>query len=276
MKDLKDLKLPVLPDDAAGHRAYKNIVIPMVSSFDCGVGNTVWACISGAFGARGRAAEKLRFRPGDPLCPYPALNRAIAVQMITQKNLQHEELGAQFQEYVESCGKDGVPPSGFYMVSRIAARFEMDRVRQSAMTEVELLALEMSGNSLANLKEFHQKLNFVLASLREEDRPSDTLLGRWLCDKTRQCSALKRFHEQIEDSRPNSQKRRFTWLMERIRRVLMERQREQNTKSSRSALQRGPLTKSATEKQGAPGPKDRPRKPQRPKPPPPAAPRHEE
>ena len=154
VKDLKDLKLPVLPDDAAGYRAYKNIVIPMVSSFDCGVGNTVWACISGAFGARGRAAEKLRFRPGDPPCPYPALNRAIAVQMITQKNLQHEELGAQFQEYVESCGKDGVPPSGFYMVSRIATHFDMDRVRQSAMTEVELFALEMSGNSLANLKEF--------------------------------------------------------------------------------------------------------------------------
>ena len=49
MRDLKDLQLLVLPDDAAGYRAYKNIVIPMVSSFDCGIGNTVWACITKAF-----------------------------------------------------------------------------------------------------------------------------------------------------------------------------------------------------------------------------------
>ena len=107
---------------------------------------------------------------------------------------------ANFRYSVESGGKDGIPPIGLDMVSKIAAHFEIDRVRQSAMTEVELLALEMSGSSLANLKHFQQKLNFVLASLRAEDRPSDTLLGRWLCDKTRQCSALKRFHEQIEDS----------------------------------------------------------------------------
>ena len=52
----------------------------------------------------------------------------------------------------------------------------------------------------------------------------------------------------------------------------MERQREQNTKSSRSALQRGPLTKAATNKQGTPGPKEGPKKPQRTKPPPSAAP----
>ena len=76
------------------------------------------------------------------------------MQFLSKSNLQHEELGADLQEYSEECQKRGLPPSGAYLLSMIAERFELERGRTSALTEVELLNLQIAGNSLADLTSF--------------------------------------------------------------------------------------------------------------------------
>jgi len=126
---------------------------------------------------------------------------SLAVQFLSKSNLQHEELGADLQEYSEKCQKRVLPPSGAYLLSMIAEQFELERGRTSALTKVELPNLQITGNSMAVLTSFYRKVKHVLSTMPADSRPNQMILGRWLFDRVRNVGILRRFIEQIEGCR---------------------------------------------------------------------------
>ena len=97
-KDLHHLKVPPLPDSAAGYRTWRNSVRTALLAFDRSTEGILGSWLSKAFTARGQEAVELSRDSGS----FPRCDRVIASVLCRQETLK-SNFGLRIQAYVEKC-----------------------------------------------------------------------------------------------------------------------------------------------------------------------------
>ena len=110
----------------------------------------------------------------------PRLDAFMASEMTSNRVLkQVPDLEQEITSYVELCQR-GTSPKGRYMLALLSRFFDLDRVRGSVLTASTLFQVEISRNSMKDLKDFVQRVRIVLSQIPIGQRPDDRLTGEWL------------------------------------------------------------------------------------------------
>ena len=254
LKDLKELKIVTLPTTASEYRGWKNASIPNITSCDISDDAYLSTIVHAALAARGRAQEALKYKRGGN--PVPRYGRALAASLLTTQNLRHKELGLKFQSYSEECERERIALNGLFMLSLIGEEFDLDRERGAVMSELELFGLHVGGNSVEDLREFKEKVRFILSALPDDDKPAERLMSRWLYDRLSKCDyhPLKRHVGSWEDAAENSRRKTFAFLWKKLSDVIKQKKQDGNAQNVRQNLQQGPkqLQRPPKQKPGAP------------------------
>ena len=155
---LLHLKFDPIPDSAAGFRAWRNALLVQVGKLDQSGQGLVHKWISEAF-----QLERDELEDSGLL---PRLDSFLASEMTSTRVLrQVPDLEQEITSYVELCGQLGTSPKGRYMLALLSRFFDLDRVRGSVLTASTLFQVEISGNSMKDLKDFVQRVRIVLSQI---------------------------------------------------------------------------------------------------------------
>ena len=125
---------------------------------------------------------------------------------------QVPDLEQEVTAYVERCGQQGIAPKGRCMSALLTRFFDLDRIRGSVLTASTLFQVEISGNSMKDLKHFVQRVRIVLSQIPIEQRPDDRLTGEWLFHRVKDVRKLERTIEDIRESARDSRRREWSFL----------------------------------------------------------------
>ncbi|CAE7342252.1 unnamed protein product [Symbiodinium natans] len=227
---LLHLKLEPVPSDAAGFRAWKNSLLVQIAKLDMSGEGLVVAWLSRSF-----TAEKEELTESGLL---PRLDAWIAGEMTSMRVLkQVTELAQEVIAYVELCGQTGSQPKGRYMLALLARHFSIDRVRGTVLTASTLFQVEIGGNSIRDLRDFVQRVRTVLYSIPIGQRPDDRLTGEWLFHRVKHIRKLERVIDDIRESAPESRRREWSYLWNKIQDVIVQEREDTNAQSVIKSLQ---------------------------------------
>ena len=95
----------------------------------------------------------------------PHFDRIIASELVDPKHLSSSnEIGLEFQAYIEECTMHCRPARGRYMINMLAKTFDLDRRRGALLTQLQVLQIPLEGHSVNQLTHFRQKVTFALNS----------------------------------------------------------------------------------------------------------------
>ena len=227
---LLHLKLEPVPSDAAGFRAWKNALLVQIAKLDMSGEGLVVEWLSRSF-----TAEKEELTESGLL---PRLDAWIAGEMTSMRVLkQVTELAQEVIAYVELCGQTGSQPKGRYMLALLARHFSIDRVRGTVLTASTLFQVEIGGNSIRDLRDFVQRVRTVLYSIPIGQRPDDRLTGEWLFHRVKHIRKLERVIDDIRESAPESRRREWSYLWNKIQDVIVQEREDTNAQSVIKSLQ---------------------------------------
>ena len=118
--------LPDLPRDAAEYRGYTNAVIAIFAALDPSINDVLTKWLLVPFNVTGdarQAVTKLHQNSQGLI----RLDRWLAKEMLTSKNLLNKMFGGQFSTYMEWCTRHGVCPRGRVPLVLVALGFCLDR-----------------------------------------------------------------------------------------------------------------------------------------------------
>ncbi|CAE7246764.1 unnamed protein product [Symbiodinium natans] len=227
---LLHLKLEPVPSDAAGFRAWKNSLLVQIAKLDMSGEGLVVEWLSRSF-----SAEKEELTESGLL---PRLDAWIAGEMTSMRVLkQVTELAQEVIAYVELCGQTGSQPKGRYMLALLARHFSIDRVRGTVLTASTLFQVEIGGNSIRDLRDFVQRVRTVLYSIPIGQRPDDRLTGEWLFHRVKHIRKLERVIDDIRESAPESRRREWSYLWNKMQDVIVQEREDTNAQSVIKSLQ---------------------------------------
>ena len=251
-KDLKDLKISKLPENAASFRGWKNALITQFSSIDR-TGGTIMRWLQEAF--RETSDDHLETMKSDS-AGLPRLDAFIAAQVSDATHLKGE-FGMEVQSYIERSQLGGICPRGRAMLCLLTRRFRIDKIRGANISQQSLLQLNLEGYSQSQLRTFKERTEYVLNSLPIESLPNDETLFTWLFHRLKPCKMMSRYIDKIRDAPRGSRKRSFAWLWSRFGDLLDELREDENERSIQQALgfSKQPAVGGAPAKAAPKGPK---------------------
>ena len=128
----------------------------------------------------------------------------------------------KFQTDAESCQANRRAPRGRSFLFTIAQHFRLDLNRGSNLTQQALLDLQPEGYAARDIKDFVEKIEYVLNGIRPAHQPCEVTNFTWLHSRVKCCKLLQRHIDRIRDSRETSHVRSWEWLMGKIKTMLIE------------------------------------------------------
>ena len=181
------LKLDPVQDNAAGFRTWRNALLVQIAKLDQAGQNLVHRCLSEAFQLDREDLEKSGL--------LPRLDAFIAGEVSSLQQIP--DLEQEFAAYVERR-------TLLCMLALLTRFFDLDRVRGSDLTASTLFQVQISGNSMKDLKDFVQRVKIVLSQILIEQRPDDRVTGEWLFHRVKHVRKLERTVEDIRESARDS------------------------------------------------------------------------
>ena len=167
----------------------------------------------------------------------PRLDASLASEMSSTRVLrQVPDLEQEISSYVELCGQRGTSPKIQYMLALLSRFFDLGRVRGSVHAST-LFQVEISGNSVKDLKDFVQRVRIVLSQIPIGQRPDDRLTGEWLFHRVKHVRKLERTIEDIRESARDSRRREWSFLWDKIQDILIQDREDSNALSVMKSLQ---------------------------------------
>ena len=228
-KDLSLVKIEQLPVNAAQFRSWKNAFITKTCAIDQTGEDVILSWI----------AESFNVEDGDQLHNsgiLPRLDAHLASLLADTRHLK-SEIGMSYQSYIEKCQMAGRSPKGRFMIWLLAQQFRLDMQRGANLTEQSLLELECESFTYNGLKAFIEKIEFVLNAIPFEHQPSERTKFTWLFGRVKKCRMIQRHIDRVKDASPDSHRRSFDWLFDKLKTALWEIREDQNEESIRAALQ---------------------------------------
>ena len=240
------LKLDPFATDAAQHRGWLNRQSANIGKIDNSKDDYLRHWWSQGTDLRGKAAEKLRTDPGH----CPRFDRYIAAEAAARMSSAGDAM-LDMQAYIESCNLAGLPLSGRYLVNIVCRQFDVDRQRGAVLTKVSLYAIQLEDYSIDGLRDFKNRVQYALSSIRESEHPDQFESGEWLLQKLKLCRRLEQHIEAVKESKMRSKKRRFDWLWGKLKKVLADSREDGNAAAVSDSLTQG--TKARAKKKAKPG-----------------------
>ena len=228
-KGLSLVKIEQLPVNAAQFRSWRNAFITKTCAIDQTGQDIILTWFSEAFNAE----------DGDPLHNsgvLPRLDAHLASLLADTKHLK-SEIGMSYQSYIERSQMAGRSPKGRFMIWLLAQQFRLDLQGGANLTEQSLLELECENFTYNGLKAFIEKIEYVLNAFPFEHQPSERTTFTWLFGRVKKCRMIQRHIDRVKDSSPDSHRRSFDWLFDKLKTALWEIREDQNEESIRAALQ---------------------------------------
>ena len=231
-KDLAHITIPTLPKDASAFRGWRNSLIAKLSSIDrTGLGVIMrWAQTAFLPSSEVLLQHLETFSDG-----LPRLDAWLAGQLSEPKHMSGN-IGMRFQGYLERAQLNLAPLKGRRMLHEVSRSFSLDRMRGSNLTQQALLELPLDAFSQADLRQFYDRVEFILNSIQPEHQPSEQTKYIFLYERLKRCNGMRRHIDRIKDSDANSRKRSFHWLWCRFGEYLDELKEDVNQESIKRSL----------------------------------------
>ena len=231
-KDLAHITIPTLPKDASAFRGWRNSLIAKLSSIDrTGLGVIMrWAQTAFLPSSEVLIQHLETFSDG-----LPRLDAWLAGQLSEPKHMSGN-IGMRFQGYLERAQLNLAPLKGRRMLHEVSRSFSLDRMRGSNLTQQALLELPLDAFSQADLRQFYDRVEFILNSIQPEHQPSEQTKYIFLYERLKRCNGMRRHIDRIKDSDANSRKRSFHWLWCRFGEYLDELKEDANQESIKRSL----------------------------------------
>ena len=258
-KELKDLKLPTIPQNAGGFRAFRNSMLTTFAAIDRTGKGVILRWLQSALdpSVSAQTAKHLEQDRGG----LPRLDAHLATLMADNKVLRGD-FGVTAQGYIETSHRESQQPCGRVLLALFSRQFRIDRVRGTTMSQQTLLGIQLEGYTPAHLTTFKERVEYVLNGMFESEWPSEETLFQFVYGRLKPCRSMSRVIERIKESPKGSNKRSFKWLWAKLTEHLNELKEDQNKQSIREAL----LGKTAKQEKAAaakpePKPKSTPANP---------------
>ena len=231
-KDLAHITIPTLPKDASAFRAWRNSLIAKLSSIDrTGLGVIMrWAQTAFLPSSEALIQHLEAFSDG-----LLRLDAWLAGQLSEPKHMSGN-IGMRFQGYLERAQLNLAPLKGRRMLHEVSRSFSLDRMRGSNLTQQALLELPLDAFLQADLRQFYDRVEFILNSIQPEHQPSEQTKYIFLYERLKRCNGMRRHIDRIKDSDANSRKRSFHWLWCRFGEYLDELKEDANQESIKRSL----------------------------------------
>ena len=235
-KDLHHLKLPNLPDSASHFRTWKNSVRAVILSYDQSHEGHLTPWLNRAFQLRGIEAEELRINSE----AFPRMDRVLASVLCRQEVLK-TAFGLRIQSYVEACEAEGVQVRGRFIINLISREFDTSAASGAITSSLELFQLPTPQDSVAALKQWRDKVVYILSQLPANQRPNEELMSQWIYATLKKHPLMRRVMDRYLDSHLGSRERTFEAMWSGVERAFLEAQHDANAQSIRDDLKRGPM-----------------------------------
>ena len=153
-KELKDLKLPTIPQNAGGLRAFRNATLTTFAAIDRTGKGVILRWLQSALdpSATAHAAKQLEHDRGG----LPRLDAHLATLMADNKVLKGD-FGVTAQGYIETSHRESQQPCGRVLLALFSRQFRIDRVRGTTMSQQTLLGIQLDGYTPAHLTTFKER-----------------------------------------------------------------------------------------------------------------------
>ena len=227
-KDLSLVKIEQLPVNAGQYRSWRNAFITKTCAIDQTGQDIILTWVS----------EAIKPEDGDQLHSSGILRRLDAHLASLLADTRHlkSELGMSYQSYIEKCQMAGRSPKGRFMIWLLAQQFRLDLQRGANLTEQSLLELDCESFTYNGLKSFIDKIEFVLNAIPYDHQPSERTKFTWLFGRVKRCRLIQRRIDRVKDASPDSHRRTFEWLFDKLKTALWEMREDQNEESIKHAL----------------------------------------
>ena len=183
-------------------------------------------------------SEAFNVEDGDQLHSsgiLPRLDAHLASLLADTKHLK-SEIGMSYQSYIEKCQMAGRSPKGRFMIWLLAQQFRLDLQRGANLTEQSLLELDCESFTYNGLKTFIEKIECVLNAIPFDHQPSERTKFTWLFGRVKRCRLIQRHIDRVKDASPDSHRRTFAWLFDKLKTALWEIREDQNEEAIKNAL----------------------------------------
>lgn len=229
-KDLNLLKIETLPTNAAEFRTWKNTFLTRVASIDLTGRDIILDWVMCAF------EEDRNFASFQDSGLLPRLDAHLGSLHMDSRHLRGE-LGIRFQTHAEACQAQRRAPRGRSFLHMIAQHFRLDLNRGANLTQQALLELQLDSFAVKDLEKFVERIEYVLNCIPESHQPTELTKFTWLYARLKRCKLLQRHIDKIRDSSQTSHVRTWSWLMSKLKAVIIEAREDQNEEAIRNALQ---------------------------------------
>ena len=180
-KDLHHFKVPPLPNDAGQFRSWKNSLRALIMSYDRSSTGMLLDWFNKALVARTPdECKELADSSGD----FPRFDRVITAALCKPEHLR-SHFGVRFQSFLEACESSGSQARGRFMLNMVAKEFDIDRNSGAITTALELYNLPPPQENIASLKQWRDKVRYIMNQISASDQPEPRLLAKWLYDRLR-------------------------------------------------------------------------------------------
>ena len=244
-KELKDLKLPTIPQNAGGFRAFRNAMLTTFAAIDRTGKGVILKWLQAALdpSITAQASKQLEQDNGG----LPRLDAHLATLMADNKVLKGD-FGVSAQGYIETSHRKSQQPCGRVLLALFSKQFRIDKVRGTTMSQQTLLSIQLEGYTPAHLTTFKERVEYVLNGMLETEWPSEETLFQFVYGRLKPCRSMTRTIERIKESPKGSSRRTFQWIWAKLTEHLNELKEDQNEQSVREAL----LGKTAKQEKATP------------------------
>ena len=199
-------------------------------------------CVHCMDGGRGR-----KFREDlQASTAFSMFKKHVAAELIKPEVLAtNTDLAHVLTSWVEECATRQEGPKGMPLTNLIISFYETGTDSSVALSQMQLLPLQLTGKSLKEVGDFVKKTNYVLHVLKPEDRPAENTLYARLWHQVKRVPMLNCLTERVRNSSSGSRKRTFDWLWSQKAEELRERRHDSNFENVSKGLQSTPRSQLA-------------------------------
>lgn len=237
-KDVMSMKLPPLPESEGALRAWKNSVWPMFMALDRSPENFLCAWLMKAFNSTSHQDIEALKSDSEG---FDRLDRVLC-SWLSKPDALKSHFRNRVQGYLEETLNlnSGKGLQGRVLLNLVVREFDLDSALGCVVSAVELFQLPNPDDSISSLETFRDRVNFILNQLPLGERPSTSILAKWLFEKLKKCSPLRLVIDRIRESPASAEERPFDYLWNRLQRIIVESQHDKNLQSIQDGLRKVP------------------------------------
>ena len=178
-KEVTAIKFPPLPESAGALRQWKNIILPMLTALDRSPEAHLLRWLRKAFEAR--SPEQIQALKMDSE-GFAKFDRMLC-SWFTRGDSLRGYFGPRIQAYLEETMTVGSSLRGRPLLNMVIREYDLDNALGSVISGVELFQLPSPEGDVQSLVHFRDKVQYILSQLPLGERPSESMLSRWLYER---------------------------------------------------------------------------------------------